>query len=412
MVGWSMIWAVVRESWRKGFALLGAVAVALLLLRGLATQPSFGDWASEEAAQVMQLMALLGLMPLLAVALAGSRPLDADVAWVLARPIPRWWLAVIRIATDASILAACLVVALAVLGVPDQIAFVQASGSVVDVTNPWVVLLVAIMAHGCTAAFTAIGSRPLAAVALGAAWITSMAAVPLVTRAIGLAWLSHHYVRGFEVHDPAYDVIFLAQLAVAVIMPLACLGISWRMIVAGARHAPLAAPLRPLVRWSAYIQALCVVIQAAAFAHASSSIPNVLHRGDAGIRARFQDEQGRPIAAWQPVLTMPGTTPAPFVPRRYLDSTAAEPAPGTRWVVTDGEVVDIAPGVYSLCTRAIPQEALAGSSQRLACWAERRLPADECVSIELVEGYSTVVVTLQTPLPWQPDCPWLSPASR
>jgi hypothetical protein len=334
------------------------------------------------------------------------------VAWVLARPIPRGWLAVVRIATDASILAACLAVALAVLGVPDRIAAVEASGSVIDFTNPWVVLLVAIMAHGCTAAFTAIGSRPLAAVGLGAAWIASMVAVPLVTMAIGLAWLSHQLVGGFEAQDPAYDVIFLAQLAVGVIVPLACLGISWRMIVAEARHAPLAAPLRPLVRWSVYIQALCVVILVAAFAHASSSIASVLRKGDAGIRVRFEDEQGRPIAAWSPRLTMPGATPDAFRSGRHLTSLAARPEARTSWqIVTDGELVGIVPGVYSLCTRAIPQAALAGNSQRLACW-ERDSRADECVSIEVVEGYSTVVVPLQTPPPWQPDCPWLSPNSR
>lgn len=402
-----MHWAVVRESWRKGLAVVVAVGLSSLVLRGLATQSAYGDGASDEAVQAVQLMAMLGVMPLLAVALAGARALDADVAWVLARPLPRWPLAAIRVATDTSILAACLLVSLAVLGVPDRVAAVEASGSPVDVTSPWVVLLVAILIHGCTAAFVTMGARPLAAAALGLAWVASMVAVPIVVRAAGLEWLSYRYVHVRS--DPEYVVLVVASLGTGLIALLSCLGIAWRMVLAGARHAPLAAPVGPLVRQSLYVQALCVVIHVAAFAYADASIDRVFRRGEAGIRASFQDVQGRPIMAWRPRLVMGPDTPVPSTPRRYLDSV--ESARGQRkvppiWGVrTEGEVVDIAPGTYFLCTQAIPEEALA-DTQRLACW-EQADTRDECALVEVVEGHSTVVVTLQTPPPWQPDCPWL-----
>lgn len=400
-----MYWAVVRESWRKGLAVVVAVGLSSLMLRGLATQSVYGDWASDEAAQAVQLMALLGVMPLLAVALAGARPLDASVAWVLTRPIPRWSLAALRMATDASILAACLLVSLAVLGVPDRVAAVEAVGLLVDVTSPWVVLLVALMAHGCTAAFVAMGVRPLAAAALGFAWVAGMVALPLVVRTAGLEWLSYRYVHMRS--DPEYVVLAAAWLGTGVIALLSCLGIAWRMVLAGARHAPLAAPRGLLVRQSLYVQALCVVIHVAAFAYADASIDRVFRKGEAGIRARFQDDQGRPIVAWQPRLVTAPETPFPFRSLASLASARARRAVPPIWgVLTEGEVVDIAAGTYFLCTQAIPAEALL-DTQRLACW-EQADTRDECAVVEVVEGYSTVVVPLQTPPPWQPDCPWLT----
>lgn len=247
-----MSWAIMRESARGVLPLLAAVTVSSLLLRGLAAQPWVGGGVSDDAMQAVQAMVLLVLMPLLGVALAGARALDADVAWVLLRPVPRWSLAVGRIVTDVATLAACLLIALAVLGVPHRVAAVEATGGIVDVMSPWFVLLVATVAHGATAACSAVGARPLVAAVGGAAWVFGMVAVPLATMAAGDAWLV----------PTSFAWIRLSSVA---LVPLACLAIAWSMIVAGAQHAPRPAPWSLLVRRSLVVLALCVVAQVVAF---------------------------------------------------------------------------------------------------------------------------------------------------
>jgi hypothetical protein len=190
-------------------------------------------------------------MPLLGVALAGARTLDADVAWVLLRPIPRGALAVSRIVTDVGTLAACLLVALAVLGVPHRVAAVEATGAAVDLMSPWFVLLVATVAHGATAACSAVGARPLVAALCGAAWVLGMVAVPLAVIAAMDTW---HVPTSFA----------WARLSLVALVPVACVAIAWSMIVAGAQHAPRPAPWPLLVRRSLVVLALCVAAQVVA----------------------------------------------------------------------------------------------------------------------------------------------------
>lgn len=243
-----MSWAIMRESVRRVLPLLAAVTVSSLLLRWLAAQPWVGGGVTDDAIQAVQAMTLLVLMPVLGVALAGARALDADVAWVLLRPVPRWSLAVGRIVTDVGTLAACLAIALAVLGVPHRVAAVEATGSVIDPMSPWFVLLVATVAHGATAACSAVGARPLVAAVCGAAWVFGMVGVPLTTMAAVDAWLA----------PTSFGWIRLSLVA---LVPLACVAIAWSMIVAGAQHAPRPAPWPLLVRRSLVVLALCLAAQ-------------------------------------------------------------------------------------------------------------------------------------------------------
>lgn len=271
-----MTWAIMRESWRKGLPLLVAVGVSMLMLRGIASR-SVGAAALDEAIQSVRLLAMLGLLPLLGAALGASRSPDADVTWVLARPIPRRSLAIARLVTDTSILAGCLAVVLAVLGYPERIATLELDPLGVGLTNPWVALVLACLVHGCTAALAAVGARPLAAAGLGVAWGTSMIAVPYGTLAAGPEVLSFFYVRWFS----ASEVLAWSWLGLYALVPIACIGVAWSMIAAASQVAPRAAPVRLLVRRSLHVQLLCLVVQVALLAYAAATIPSELRRGHA-----------------------------------------------------------------------------------------------------------------------------------
>jgi len=276
MVAWLMFWAFVREGWRRGLPLLGAVVITSLLLRG------FAMGSEDEAIQAAQTLSMFGLMPLLGVMLGGARVLDADVTWLLARPIPRWWLVVSRIATDIGILAACLLISLVVLGVPIGRVPVEIALWELDLSSPSDALVISILVHGSTAAFTATGRSPLAAAALGVFWLIGMLTLPYAILSLVRPLAANIYT------------IVLAYLGIRTFVLVACFGLAWATILVGARRAPLSAALSFLVRWSIAIQVVCATVQAAAVVY------DDLHRDESGVPVIFEGEQPRAKARGVP----------------------------------------------------------------------------------------------------------------